>query len=129
MRKVIIVLMLCIGCTVGIISCVYHKDDIEYPPDPAAVCDTANVRYSVEITAILQANCYSCHSTANGPSSGGGTILQGYNNLKIYSTIGVLYDNVNHSPGANPMPKGGAKLSDCDIAKIRIWAANGSPNN
>jgi hypothetical protein len=42
---------------------------------------------------------------------------------------GKLYGAVNHSPGYSPMPKGGTKLSACNISKIKAWIDGGSLNN
>lgn len=126
MRKIlalfilIFVIMVWVGCT-------YKKEVVAYPPITTITCDTTNVRYSVEIVTILSTHCYSCHAAP--ANAGGGNVLNNYNSLKPYSTGGLLFSVVNHSPNADPMPKGGGKIPDCDITKIRIWMQNGSPNN
>ena len=109
------------------VGCTYKKEVIDYPLINNVTCDTTNVRYSIEIVGILSANCYSCHTAP--ASFGGGNVLSNYNSLKPYATSGLLYDVVNHTPGSDFMPKGGGKISDCDIAKIRNWIRKGSPNN
>ncbi|MDI9364751.1 MAG: hypothetical protein QM541_07360 [Flavobacterium sp.] len=111
------------------VGCTYKKEVTETttPTPPTVTCDTTNVRYSVEVVAILSANCYKCHAAP--ASAGGGIVLNNYNNLKTWATSGTLYNDINQSPGSNPMPKGGAKLASCDIAKIRTWIRNGAPNN
>ncbi len=109
------------------IGCTYKKEVIDYPPITTTNCDTSIVRYSVEIVTILSNYCYSCHIAP--ASLGGGNVLSNYNSLKPYSTSGLLFSVVNHTPGADPMPKSGGKIPDCDIDKIRIWMKNGSPNN
>ncbi|MBC7720892.1 MAG: hypothetical protein H7068_02650 [Pedobacter sp.] len=116
----LLIVMVWVGCT-------YKKEVIDYPPVTTITCDTTNVRYSVEIVGILSTNCYSCHTAP--ASFGGGNVLNNYNSLKIYATSGLLYDVVNHTPGSDFMPKGGGKIADCDIAKIRTWIRKGSPNN
>jgi hypothetical protein len=110
-------------------GCVYSKGDEKYP----FVCDTTNIRYSVEITAILNENCQSCHYSGNTIS---------YINLYDYETIhglaldgqftyGTLLAAVMHEDGLKPMPQpdGAPKLLDCDINKIAAWVRNGAPNN
>ena len=89
-------------------------------------CDTANMTLAANITPIFRANCYNCH--ANGQSNGG-VRLDVYNNLKSWATGGNLLGAVTHAAGYSPMPQGGAKLSDCDINKIRAWIIRGALNN
>lgn len=89
-------------------------------------CDTANMQYAANVRPILQANCYSCHG--NGASSGGVT-LDSYNGVKAQVNNGNLIGTITHASGYSPMPRGGAKLSDCDINKIRGWIARGALNN
>ncbi len=127
MMKLKIKYILSLAVVIVWVSCTYKKEVIDYPIVTPITCDTTNVRYSVEIVGILSANCYSCHTAP--ASAGGGNILSTYNNLKPYATGGLLYHVVNQTPGYDPMPKGGAKLASCDIAKIRTWIRNGAPNN
>ena len=127
MKKLLIVPATLIAALLVWSGCTYKKEVEVYPA--ASVCDTSNVRYSVEVTNIISANCYSCHATAVANSSGGGNRLEGYANLKIYASSGVLLSVLNHEQGYSPMPKNASKLSDCDIAKIRTWIRIGMPNN
>jgi hypothetical protein len=90
-------------------------------------CDTANMKYSADILPIIQSNCYACHSNANQSISG--LSLQGYENLKPHADDGMLMGVITHASGYTPMPQGGAKLSDCNINKIRDWVLRGAPNN
>ena len=107
-------------------GCYYDKADQVYPVDGGS-CDTSVVRLSVELDAIMSAHCYACHGgTAD---LGAGIQLQDYELLKIYADNGVLYSSISHDGGASNMPKGAPKLSDCDIAKFRIWIEDGAPNN
>jgi hypothetical protein len=112
--------MLWVGCT-------YKKEVVDYPPITTITCDTANVKYSVEIVTILSANCYRCHAAP--ANAGGGIVLNSYSNLKPWATSNTLYHVVNQTPGYDPMPKGASKIPACDIAKIRTWIRNGSLNN
>ncbi len=96
----------------------YNQVDL-YPP-----CDTVNVTYSGDIQPIIFANCLPCHSVAN---KFGGVILVVLDSARIPARNGLLLKAVTHDPGVIPMPKGGGKLSDCDIAKIRRWIALDEP--
>lgn len=110
-------------------GCYYDKADLVYPNTNVggANCDTANMKYSVEITAILSANCYSCHS--GNASNGGGFKLDAYPGIKNMVNNGRLYSAITHSGGASAMPKNAPKLSDCNIAKIKAWIDRGAPQN
>ena len=90
--------------------------------------DPANIHYASTITSILSANgCYGCH--AGDGSSGGGNSLDNYAGVKRVVDNGRLVGAINHAPGFSPMPKGGTKISDCDISKIQAWIGAGAPNN
>lgn len=125
-----------IFCTAAILiffiflqGCYYHKADQVYPSTGG--CDTSNVRYSVEIRAILDDNCKSCH---NGTASTSGIDLYDYNVISTLAldgnfTYGTLLSAVMHEGGAPFMPQSGGQLPDCDINKIAAWVHNGAPNN
>ena len=109
-------------------GCVNNKKDILF-----SGCDSTNVSYSKTIKPILQNNCYSCHSTANGATLGGGIVLENHTNLIIWvdtakgSDGGILVNDIKHT--GNPMPKSASKLSNCDIAKISYWVNEGAKDN
>lgn len=105
-------------------SCYYDKEVLIYG---TSTCDTTNVKFSVQISGTLSANCLSCHG--GNAASGGGIQLGSYDAVKAQALNGKLIGAIYHSPGFSPMPKGGAKLSDCRIAEIRTWIRNGTPNN
>ena len=96
----------------------YNAVDL-YPP-----CDTINVTYSGDIQPIVFANCVPCHTVANKL---GGVILVVLDSARIVAQNGLLLKAVTHDPTVVPMPRGGAKLSNCDIAKIRRWIILGEP--
>ncbi|MBZ5858687.1 c-type cytochrome [Flavihumibacter profundi] len=106
-------------------SCYYDKAELLYPNINS--CDTVtSITYTKVIVPIFQQNCYSCHG-GNSPS---GVIAMGtYANDKVLATNGKLMGSINHTAGFSAMPQGAAKLSDCNIAKIRKWVQAGSPNN
>lgn len=93
-------------------------------------CDTTNVTYLATIQPILSANCYECHGSAVYQTQGNGNSLEDYSHVLNYAQPGgLLVNDISHTPGHNFMPKDRAKLSDCDIAKIKKWVNAGAPNN
>jgi cytochrome c553 len=120
--KKIYVLFSAVTAVFIISSCYYDKEELLYGNTP---CDTAAVKYSVQIVNTLNAACMSCHGGT--AASGGGVKLGDYASLKTYADNGLLLNAITRTN--NPMPKGGARLSDCRIAEIRTWIRNGTPNN
>ena len=113
-------------------SCYYDIDEELNPPLVSKVCDTTASKFAADILPILNSNCNSsgCHNTS---TAGGGYIFDNYNEVKsalnndsarVMSSI--IQDN---STNVEYMPKGGGKLSDCEISKITIWVSSGAPNN
>lgn len=129
MRKLLIA-GICVGMIGFIFSgCLYNKADQQYPS--TGKCDTTNVRYSVEIHAILDASCKSCH---NGTNSISGIDLYDYETISGYAldgrfTYGTLLSSVMHDGGAPEMPQGEPQLQDCDINKMAAWVHSGAPDN
>jgi hypothetical protein len=107
------------------VGCYYDKEEELY-----GVCSTNNVTYNTTIASMLNANgCLGCHS---GTTPDGGVNLQGYANVKAKATemrngTSVLYGSVNHMSGFSAMPKGLAKMSSCDISKIKAWVDAQTP--
>lgn len=91
-----------------------------------AACDTANVTFAVSIKPIITNKCQGCHSSS---SAGGGYDLSTYAGVKTVVTNGKLWGSVNFTSGYSAMPKGGTKLSTCELAKIKKWIDAGAPNN
>ena len=114
-----------------LVSCSKSNEAAENTNNPGGggtgTCNTTNMKYSADIVPIIQANCYACHSNANMAISG--ISLQGHSNLKIQADNGSLVGAITHASGYEPMPQGGAKLSDCDINKIKSWVNAGALNN
>lgn len=102
------------------------EDQISQDSGGGNACDTVNMTYSGNIKPILQANCYSCHG--NGQINGGVT-LDSYAGVKAVADDGKLISVITHAPGFPQMPQGGAKLSECNINKIRDWINRGTQNN
>jgi len=109
-------------------SCYYDKASLVYPNN--GNCDTTNVQLSAELTAIMSASCFSCHSNSNAAVFGGGYNLQDYATIKNAASSGLLLSSIKQDGIlAPPMPQSGAKLSDCEISKFSAWINGGSPNN
>ena len=90
------------------------------------MCDSTQFAFNTIIKPIITNKCQGCHS---GSAASGGIDLSTYNGVKAKITDGKLWGSVNHLPGYSPMPKNGAKLSDCEITQIKKWIENGSLNN
>jgi mono/diheme cytochrome c family protein len=80
------------------------------------------------VSPIFDANCRQCHGAAVYQTLGGGNDYSTYQGIKNQSAAKIL-GSIRHDPGADPMPKGLAKLSECDIARIKAWIDAGQPNN
>ena len=87
------------------------------PPDPD-ICDTLNITFTGSVMPIFQANCLGCHSGSNPYY---GLDLTNFDHLAAVVNNGSLIGSVKHAEGFYPMPKAGAKLTDCDIKIIEIW--------
>lgn len=102
---------------------------------PNSICNLPDsVSYARDIMPILSASCgtgnASCH---NSRPTGGGKNLTDFQSVVTDSQDSTSYfiDRIKHSAslpsGINPMPKGGEKLSDCDISKIERWISQNYP--
>ncbi|MCE7922349.1 MAG: hypothetical protein DYG98_04780 [Haliscomenobacteraceae bacterium CHB4] len=87
-------------------------------------CETTNVQYSAFVRPLIQARCQGCHS-GNAPQ--GGINLSTYANVKSVASNGKLYAAVTRT--ADWMPKGGTKLDQCTIDKLKAWIDAGAPEN
>lgn len=103
-------------------SCTYNKEELLYNNS----CDTSNVKYSVQVTNIIAANCISCHS---GAGASGGIRLNTYTDVRNSAMSGRLLGSITHSPGYRAMPDFSPKMPECRIAEIRTWIRNGMLDN
>lgn len=134
MKKVFFSLIaVAIACSTIIVSCSKsNEQDITNPPGNGGgggggtTCDTVNMKYATDVLPILQSNCYSCHGNGN---VSGGVSLGSYASVKTQADNGNLVGVITHAAGYPAMPQGGAKLSDCNINKIKAWIARGALNN
>lgn len=104
-------------------SCYNDNYQSLYPSGP---CNTSQVTYSKDVWPVINARCTSCHS---GATPYGGIALENYNDVVVMANNGKLMGSIRYDAGYSPMPKDGAKLSNCDIAKIGKWVKDGTPNN
>jgi hypothetical protein len=105
-------------------SCYYDNEEDLYPTQPE--CDTVDVSYSQQVWPIINQNCTGCHS---GGAPQGNVALENYDDVVISANNGSLLGVIKHEDGWSPMPKGGGKLSDCNIAIIESWVNDGTPDN
>ena len=120
------------GLVAGILflltGCYYDNEETLYPGTGSG-CDLTNITLSTAIKPVMQSYCLGCHSTAAAPGSGNGIRLENYTDLKTWVTNGKLYGAVSHAAGYSPMPKGGGKLDNCTLQKIKKWIDDGALNN
>jgi len=92
----------------------------------ASVCDSAKFTFAAVISPMMNKYCVGCHSSGN-PS--GNVDLSTYVGVKnsITQNQGLLM-SLNQN-GYYPMPKGGNKLSACEINQVKNWINAGAPNN
>lgn len=110
-------------------ACYYDNEEYLYPE--TANCVTENMSYANDVWPVISASCTGCHSGAN-PS--GGISLENYSDVNAAALIGAgnygsLYGVISYASGNSPMPKGGDKLSDCTISKIKAWIDQGATDN
>ena len=94
--------------------------------DVVVTCDTSNVSYSAFVAPLLTTYCVGCHS---GGAPSGGIALNSHAGGKTVAQNGRLIGAITWANGYQRMPQGSAKLSDCNIAKIKAWVHDGAPNN
>jgi hypothetical protein len=124
MKKITFFFLSFITLTLLFPSCYYDNVTDLYPS--FVKCDTTNVTYSKTMVPIMTANCNICHNTA---TASGGIITDTYEGLSATAKDGSLWKGIDQQPGSNPMPKGGNRLSSCDLSMIKTWIDAGAPNN
>ncbi len=126
MRRIQFILL--IAFIASVTGCYYDNEEKLYP-QVSSGCDLSNVTFSGSVVPILQASCLTCHSNSQASGSGGGVKLQDYADVQAVAASGKLMGTINHATGYDPMPKGGGKLSDCEISQLQTWIDNGTLNN
>lgn len=79
-------------------------------------------KYGSLQVSLFNVKCVSCHNPAN---LSGNTDLSVYNGVKAAVNANRLIASIER-PGANFMPRNGARLSADEIAKLKEWIANGA---
>ena len=113
-------------------SCTYNKEKVLYPPKPD--CDTIAVSFKNTIKPMIDAHCTNSGCHVAGTPIVGNFTLETYKDisreaLDINNGQSVLYGAVAQLALFSPMPKGGTKLIDCDIKKLKAWINQGAKNN
>jgi len=90
----------------------------------AVKCDSASSGFTAVIQPMMTKYCVGCHAYPNASAQ---VELSGYIGVKNAINQGLL-KSLDHT-GYYPMPKGGAKLSDCEISQVRNWIQRGAPND
>lgn len=121
--KVLKITSVLFAIVISFSSCYY---DVEEELYPSIECATLDMSYQSDILPILMADCYACHSAS---ANFGNVTIEGYDALVRYANDGSLLGVIKHASGYSPMPKGGAKLLDCEIAKIETWINDGALDN
>ena len=112
----------------GVTGCTYSNGDpADATPTPCGITPQS-VTYAGVISPIFDARCRECHGTSVATQLGGGNDLGSYQAIKRFPASSIL-GSIKHEPGNAPMPKGRAKLSDCEISRIEAWIAAGRPEN
>lgn len=108
-----------------LVSCYYDKEELLYGTQN---CSAANgtVSYAQQVQPLLSAQCYGCHS---GASPSGSIAMGTYLTDKAIAVNGKLYGSINHASGYKPMPEGAPKMTSCQLAIIKKWIDQGSPDN
>ena len=88
-------------------------------------CDTATVKYSVQIKTIMSGSCAitGCHDNTTMES---GLDLNTYASVQSINNNGLLKNRINDA--VSPMPRSG-KILPCKIKTIEKWIRAGAPNN
>lgn len=106
-------------------GCYRDNEEMLYPQTDD--CDISHVSYQATVAPLLQKyGCTGCHS---GSAASGNLSLDSYSSVSSIAKNGKLFGAINHVPGYSAMPKGGGKMTNCDINKIKAWIDAGSINN
>jgi hypothetical protein len=114
---------------VTILTSCYYDNFGELKPESAlsqSGCDTTvAISYSNQIVPLLQESCTGgCHNTISSSFD-----LTNYTAVTARVADGSLLGSVQWVSSFRPMPEASSKISDCDIAKIRLWISQGALNN
>lgn len=121
MRSLILFLAI---ISISFASCYYDNEEELYPN---VVCTTDSMSYANDIVPIFESNsCYGCHSAQ---ANFGNVNMSTHTDLIKYVNDGSLVGCLEHTGSFSPMPRGGAKMTDCNINKVKAWISQGAKNN
>jgi hypothetical protein len=87
-------------------------------------CDSNQYKFSANIKPMIEKYCVGCHTY---PSASGSVELSSHTGVAFVAKNGTLLNSLTHP--TNWMPKGGNKLSDCEIKQFEKWINAGAPND
>jgi hypothetical protein len=124
-------LRILLACLVITLTACYYDNEEDLYGSTTTTCDLQTVvKFSETISPLISSQCGTsgCHSTA---SKAAGISLGTYDAIKSYitSSKAVFLGSIKRESSYSPMPKGGTKLSDCNIQKIESWINAGMLNN
>lgn len=96
------------------------------PVDPNA-CETTDVSFSQTVFPLLSGSAYGCVGCHQGSGASAGIRLDSH--AEVVRWQDRMIGAIAHESGFSPMPKGRAKMNDCEIDQIRSWIAAGSLDN
>src|SRR5689334_8879990 len=76
---------------IAFIGCNNSKADLISP-----VCNPDTVSLKTDLTPIMEAHCFNCHSAVNAPVLGDSYNLQDYSTVSAYVTSGYLIATIKH---------------------------------
>lgn len=89
----------------------------------AGACDTVGVTYAADIKPMIDLRCSGCHSAS---VKSGGVDLTTQANVEVVGRSGKLLGSIIRASGFKAMPpSASAKVSDCEVAKVRAWINGG----
>ena len=106
---------------IAFFACYNDSEEALYP-SLSNNCDTTNVTYIATIKPkIMDFYCNGCHSNSNAANMGGGIKLETYTTVK--GNASTIFDDIN----SGRMPKGGSKISSCNILQFDNWIKHNMP--
>jgi hypothetical protein len=119
MKKISILFMTILASVLLFSSCYRDSEEGLYR-FVEAKCDTTNVTYSGTVSAIISANCLSCHNTGSANSE-----FTNYN--QVFAKADRIKGRIT-GLGGSIMPQSG-KMDNCSINKVVAWINKGALDN
>lgn len=87
-------------------------------------CDSSQYKFSANIQPLINKYCIGCHSYPNASAS---VELSSHLGVAFVAKNGTLLSCLTRP--TNWMPKGGNRLSECQIKQFEKWIKAGAPND